>query len=392
MIMTKIAYFDCPTGISGDMTLGALVDAGLNLDQLRGELSKLTVAGWEIGAERVVRHGLSGTKVHVHAPEQHGHRHLSDIAAMVERSALDADVQERALAVFTRLADAEAAVHGTTREDIHFHEVGALDAIVDIVGAVVGLKLLGVERVYAGALPLGSGWTRSAHGEIPIPAPATLRLLQAVSAPITPDTTPFELVTPTGAALLAELATWQRPPMQLSMIGYGWGGRDLGRPNAVRLWLGEEGATQRGQDQVVLLQTNIDDQPATQLAYVAEQLLAHGALDVWWTPIAMKKGRSATMLSVLVPPAGEDAAVAAIFRETTSLGMRRQLIERWTCERRFRSVETAWGPVQVKEQWWQGELLGTSPEYDDCARIAREHGVPLRAVYAAVEEGLRHDR
>jgi hypothetical protein len=390
--MTKIAYFDCPTGISGDMTLGALVDAGLSLDQLRGELEKLNVDGWEIGAERLVRHGLSGTKVHVHAPEQHVHRHLSDIAAILQRSTLDADVQERALAVFTRLADAEAAVHGTTRDEIHFHEVGALDAIVDIVGVVVGLKLLGVERVYAGALPLGSGWTRSAHGEIPIPAPATLRLLQAVHAPVTPDTTPFELVTPTGAALLAELATWERPPMQLLTTGYGWGGRDLGRPNAVRVWLGEEAATQRGQDQVVLLQTNIDDQPATQLAYVAEQLMTNGALDVWWTPISMKKGRSAAMLSVLVTPTGEDAAVAAIFRETTSLGVRRQPIERWTCERRFRTVETAWGPVQAKEQWWQGELLGTAPEYDDCARIAREHDVPLRVVYAAVEEALHHGR
>jgi len=390
--MTKIAYFDCPSGISGDMTLGALLDAGLNLNQLRDELGKLNVEGWQIGAERLVRHGLTGTKVHVHAPEQHVHRRLSDIAAILQRSTLDADVQARALAVFTRLADAEAAVHGTTREEIHFHEVGALDAIVDIVGVVAGLQLLGVERVYAGALPLGSGWTRSAHGEILIPTPATLRLLQAVSAPTTPDTTPFELVTPTGAALLAELAVWQRPSMQLSAIGYGWGGRDLGRPNAVRVWLGEETAAQRGQDQVVLLQTNIDDQPATQLAYVAEQLMANGALDVWWTPISMKKSRSATMLSVLVPPMSEDAAVTAIFRETTSLGMRRQLIERWTCERRFRTVETAWGPVQAKEQWWQDELLGTSPEYDDCARIAREHGVPLRAVYAAVEEALRHGR
>ncbi len=388
--MTKIAYFDCPSGISGDMTLGALVDAGLDLDQLRAELQKLNVAGWEIGAERVVRHGLTGTRLHVHAPEQHVHRHLSNIAAILERSTLDHDVQARALAVFARLADAEAAVHGTTREEIHFHEVGALDAIVDIVGAVVGLKLLGVEQVYSSALPLGSGWTRSAHGEIPIPAPATLRLLQAVNAPTTPDTTPFELVTPTGAALLAELATFKRPDMRLGAIGYGWGGREMDRPNAVRVWLGETAAARRGQDQVVLLQTNIDDQPATQLAYVAEQLLHGGALDVWWTPISMKKSRSALMLSVLVSLPGEDGAVATIFRETTSLGVRRQTIERWTCERRFRTITTSWGAVQAKEQWWNGELLGTTPEYEDCARLAREHGVPLRTVYAAVEEALRH--
>lgn len=388
--MAKIAYFDCVSGISGDMTLGALVDAGLDIDQLRTELQKLNVDGWEISAEQVVRYGITGTRVHVHAPEQHIHRHLSDIAAILRNSTLDVDVQARALAVFTRLADAEAAVHGTTREEIHFHEVGALDAIVDIVGVVISLKLLGIDRVYASALPLGSGWTQSAHGRIPIPAPATLRLLQAVGAPMTPDTTPFELVTPTGAALLAELATFEQPEMRLQATGYGFGGRDIGRPNAVRLWIGEEVVTQRGQDRVVLLQTNIDDQAAIQLAYVAEQLMANGALDVWWTPITMKKGRSAVMLSVLVSPADEDAAVTTIFRETTSLGIRRQPLERWTCERTFRTVTTQWGEVRVKEQRWQGKLLGTSPEYEDCAKIAREHGVPLRMVYAAVEEELRH--
>jgi uncharacterized protein (TIGR00299 family) protein len=393
--MTKIAYFDCFSGISGDMTLGALVDAGVHVEQLGNELEKLNVDGWHISAERVVRYGIAGTRMHVDAPEQHVHRHLSDIADILHSSTLDADVQARALAVFTRLADAEAAVHGTTREEVHFHEVGALDAIVDIVGAVIGLKLLGVEQVYASALPLGSGWVDAAHGRIPIPGPATLRLLQAVDAPVLDDTTPFELVTPTGAALLAELATFERPQFRIGATGYGFGGRDIGRPNAVRVWLGELSTVQHGQDQVVLLQTNIDDQAPMQLAYVAERLLhpqagTHGALDVWWTPITMKKGRSAVMLSVLVLPAGEDAAVATIFRETTSLGIRRQPLERWTCQRTIRAVTTPWGDVHVKEQRWGGELLGTTPEYDDCATIARTQNVPLRAVYAAVEEALRH--
>lgn len=387
--MSKIAYFDCVSGISGDMALGALLDAGADLDRLRAELEKLNVDGWELGAEKVVRYGITGTKAHVHAPEQHVHRHLSDIAEILVHSTLDTDVQKGALAVFTRLADAEAAVHGTTREAIHFHEVGALDAIVDIVGVVIGLRLLGVDHVYASPLPLGSGWIRSAHGEIPVPAPATLRLLQTVNAPTTADTTPFELVTPTGAALLAELATFERPELQLKTIGYGFGGRDIGRPNALRLWIGERATDPRGQDRVVLLQTNIDDQPATQLAYVAEQLMRLGALDVWWTPITMKKGRSAVLLSVLVAPAVEDQIVTTIFRETTSLGVRRQPLERWTCERSVRTVMTPWGEARVKEQRWQGELLGTSPEYEDCARIAREHGVPIRSVYAAVEEALR---
>jgi uncharacterized protein (TIGR00299 family) protein len=397
--MARIAYFDCFSGISGDMTLGALVDAGLDLAQLERELRKLNVAGWEIAAERVVRYGIAGTKIHVHTQEQHVHRHLRDIAQILAASALDADIQDRALAIFTRLADAEAAAHGTSRDEVHFHEVGALDAIVDIVGTVIGLKLLGIEQIYASPLPLGSGWINAAHGQIPVPGPAVLHLLGAVQAPIEPDTTPFELVTPTGAAILAELAIFARPALILTTTGYGFGGRDIGRLNAARVWIGEQRSAQQIQadspeqtrDEVILLATNIDDQPAEQLAYVAEHLLNRGALDVWWTPIGMKKGRSALMLSVLIRPADEHTAVAAIFRETTSLGIRRQPLERWICARTIRHVETPWGIVHVKEQQWQGEQLGVAPEYDDCARIARQHNIPLRAVYAAVQEAINHE-
>lgn len=391
--MSRIAYFDCFSGISGDMTLGALIDAGLDLDQLRTELDKLKLSGWQLHAERVVSYGIAGTRLHVETAEQHVHRRLSDIAEILGASALDADVHDRAMAVFTRLADAEATVHGTEREQIHFHEVGALDAIIDIVGAVAGLKLLGVSEVYASALPLGSGWINAAHGRIPVPGPAVLQLLGAVQAPLQPDQTPFELVTPTGAALLAELARFTQPPLLLQATGYGLGQRDIGRLNAVRLWLGGPSATRREtsptpQDQVILLETNIDDQPAEQLAYAAERLLAAGALDVWWTPIGMKKSRSALMLSVLARPDAEPALVELIFRETTSLGVRRQPLARWTCERAVHSVATAWGDVRVKEQRWRGELLGSAPEYEDCARIAREQSVPLREVYALVQRTL----
>lgn len=388
--MPRIAYFDCFSGISGDMTLGALIDAGLEIDRLRNELHKLNVEGWEIEAERVVRYGIAGTRLHVRMAEQHVHRHLADIATILRASDLDADVQQRALAIFTRLAEAEATVHGTTPDEVHFHEVGALDAIVDIVGSAISLQLLGVEQVYASALPLGSGWINAAHGRIPIPGPAVLQLLGAVNAPLLPDDTPFELVTPTGAAILAELATFERPAMRVAATGYGFGGRDIGRLNAVRVWIGETEAQAPNRlqplEQVVLLATNIDDQPGEQLAYVAERLMRDGALDVWWTPIGMKKSRSAVLLSVLVRPADEAAAVDAIFRETTSLGIRRQPLERWTCERTIRSVATPWGEVRVKEQRWQGTVLGAAPEYEDCARLAREHGVPLRAVYAAAQE------
>lgn len=399
--MKRIAYFDCFSGISGDMMLGALVDAGLELMQLEAELRKLNVEGWEIAAERVVRYGIAGTKLHVRTTEQRVHRHLGDIEQILAGSTLDTEVQQRALAIFTRLADAEAAVHGTTRDNVHFHEVGALDAIVDIVGAAIGLKLLGIEQVYASALPLGSGWVSAAHGRIPVPGPAVLHLLGAINAPLQADTTPFELVTPTGAALLAELAIFERPAMTLTTTGYGFGERDIGRINAVRVWLGETAAAGRSpassepgaesEDQVVLLATNIDDQPAEQLAYVAERLLAEGALDVWWTPIGMKKGRSALMLSALVRPAGEQAAVETIFRETTSLGIRRQPLQRWICSRAIRQVITQWGAVRAKEQRWQDRLLGVAPEYEDCARIALQHGIPLRTVYLAVQEAIRHE-
>ncbi|MDP9309772.1 MAG: nickel pincer cofactor biosynthesis protein LarC [Chloroflexota bacterium] len=397
--MARIAYFDCFSGISGDMTLGALVDAGLDLMLLRTELAKLNVPGWSIEAERVVRYGIAGTRLHVRTEEQQTHRHLSDIAHILAASTLSADVQARALAIFSRLADAEAAVHGTTREQVHFHEVGALDAIVDIVGVVIGLKLLDVDAVYASPLPLGRGWINAAHGRIPVPGPAVLQLLGAVHAPLQPDDTPFELVTPTGAALLAELATFEQPALNIAAAGYGFGGRDIGRLNAVRVWIGEVTTTHAGptQDQVVLLETNIDDQPGEQLAYVAERLLGLAeaadsswprALDVWWTPIGMKKGRSAIMLSVLVRPADEEAIVTTIFRETTSLGLRRQPVERWTCARNVRTVTTAWGSVRVKEQRWGDELLGAAPEYEDCAALARAHHVPLRSVYAAAQEAL----
>jgi hypothetical protein len=387
----KIAYFDCFSGISGDMTLGALLDAGLELEQLTVELHKLNVAGWKLAVERVVRYGIAGTRLRVHTDEQQSHRHLSDITDILRASALAPDVQQRAIAIFTRLATAEAVVHGTTADQVHFHEVGALDAIVDIVGVVIGLKLLHIANVFASSLPLGTGWVNAAHGRIPVPGPAVLQLLGAVNAPLKPDTTPFELVTPTGAAILAELATFEQPPMTIMATGYGFGGRDIGRLNAVRVWLGEQPLANKvdsSRDNVILMQTNIDDQPAEQLGYVVERLLTLGALDVWWTPIGMKKGRSAYMLSVLTRPADEQRIVAVIFRETTSLGIRRQPIERWVCERSIRSVTTRWGDVRVKEQRWAGELLGVAPEYEDCAAIARTHDVPLRVVYTVVQEAL----
>jgi pyridinium-3,5-bisthiocarboxylic acid mononucleotide nickel chelatase len=405
--MVKAIYFDCFSGISGDMALGALLDAGLPIDALRAELGKLDLAGWALDAERGMRRFLAGTRAHVHAPEQAAHRHLADVRAIVDGSTLAPDVKLRSLRVFTMLADAESQIHGIPAEQVHFHEVGALDAIADVVGVVAGLALLEVAEVYASPLPLGSGWVRAAHGLLPIPAPAVLALLAAAGAPTLPDTTPFELVTPTGAALLAALATWSRPPMRIERVGYGLGARDLERPNALRVWLGHletrdlgletwimpgrekaashevplQASSLKPQASVVLLETNIDDQSPEQIAYAVERLLELGALDAWMTPIQMKKGRLATLLAALVPADLEEAAVALIMRETTTLGVRRRVAERYICDREIVAVETPLGPVRVKRKRWRGEDLGAAPEYEDCARLARAHGIPLHDVY-----------
>jgi len=393
--MPFVAYWDCFSGISGDMALGALLDAGLDPDALRAELGRLNLPGWELSAQRDVRYGISGTYVRVRTQEQSTHRHLADIRAILERSSLAPVVRDRALRVFTRLAEAEGAVHGMSPEAVHFHEVGALDAIVDVVGVVAGLRLLGVEQVYASPLPLGGGWINAAHGRIPAPGPAVLALLGAVGAPTVDDDIPFELVTPTGAALLAELATWRRPALRLAQTGYGFGTRDTGRLNAVRVWLGESAAGTAGArnalEQVVLLETNLDDQTGEQMAFAAEELLRMGALDVWWQPIGMKKGRPGVLFSVLSTLEREPELVERLFRETTTLGIRRSTVERWTSEREIRTVQTEWGVVRVKVKRWNGREIQSAPEYEDCARLARETGVPLRAIYAAAErqaEGL----
>ncbi|MEO7911583.1 MAG: nickel pincer cofactor biosynthesis protein LarC [Roseiflexaceae bacterium] len=390
--MSNAIYFDCFSGISGDMALGALLDAGLSLDALRTELDKLQLDGWSVDAERGIRRYLSGTRALVHAPEQAIHRHLSDVQSIIDASALAPELKQRAIHVFTLLAAAEGQVHGIPAGQVHFHEVGALDAIIDIVGVVAGLALLGINEVYASALPLGTGWTRAAHGALPLPAPAVLALLAGARAPTIPDDTLFELVTPTGAALLAGLAEFRRPPLRIERVGYGLGARDLERPNVLRVWLGEtDKPTKRQADKQigansislppVLLETNIDDQPAEQLAYAVERLFALGALDAWLAPIQMKKGRAATLLSALVPAELEDAAVALLMRETSTLGLRRRAVERHVAEREIVDVETPLGPVRIKHKRWQGQDMGAAPEYEDCARLAREHGLPLREVY-----------
>jgi len=367
------------------MLLGALLDAGLPLEQLQAALATLPIRGWEVAATREARQAVGGTRALVRYDEaQQPHRHLADILALIAGSGLPAPVQDRAAAVFQRLARAEAHVHGTTPEEVHFHEVGAIDSIIDIAGVTAGLHLLGIERVYASALPLGGGTIRVAHGELPVPAPATLEILAEAHVPTRPHPAQVELLTPTGAALLAELASFEQPPMAVSAVGYGFGARQVPPLNAVRLWLGEL-AEPVLQDEAVLLETNLDNATGEALGYVLGRLLEAGALDAWCTPIYMKKNRPGVLLSALAAPAQAHELALLILRETPTLGVRRQLVQRSIAGRSVATVETPWGAVRVKVKLLGGEEVTAAPEYDDCARLAREAGVPWQGVHAAAQ-------
>lgn len=385
---TRIAYFDCFSGASGDMLLGALLDAGLPLERLQAALATLPASGWGLAAAREARQGIWGTRAQVSYDEAHQpHRHLGDILTLIDGSELPEAVKGRAAAVFRRLARAEAHVHGTTPDEVHFHEVGAIDSIVDIAGVVAGLHLLGVEQVYASPLPLGGGTVRVAHGELPVPAPATLEILAEARVPTRPHPAQVELLTPTGAALLAELARFAQPAMVVDAVGYGFGTRQVPAFNAVRLWLGQaDEPAPWEEDEAVLLETNLDDTTGEALGYVQGRLLEAGALDAWFTPITMKKSRPAVMLSVLAPPPRAPELAGLILRETTTLGVRWQSVRRTIAGRAIETVETPWGAVRVKVKQLAGRPLSAAPEYEDCARLAREAGVPWQEVYKAAQE------
>ncbi len=384
--MLTVLYLDLFSGAGGDMLLGALLDLGLALDDLRSDLARMSLSGYELEAERRVGHGLSGTQLHVRDLAQaHPARHLHDVRRLIEESTLSEQVKRTALAVFERLARAEARVHGVPVDEIHFHELGAVDSLVDIVGFIAGLERLGIERVFASPVPLGSGTVETEHGLLPVPAPATLALLAEAQAPTRPHPARTEIVTPTAAALLAELATFAYPPLRVRAVGYGFGQKEFPWANVVRAWMGEvEADTDAGRDRVMLLQCNLDDATGETLGYVMERLFAAGALDVWFTPVQMKKNRPGVVLSALARSEQADALAQVILRETPTLGLRVQAVERIVAERRVREVETPWGKVRVKEKWLAGQCVAVSPEYEDCARIAREQGIPLQRVFAAV--------
>jgi hypothetical protein len=388
--MTKIVYLDCFSGISGNMTLGALLDCGIPQDDFRKELEKIGVGGYRLEIRETVKAGLRGLFVDVQMDATQPHRHLSDIEAIIHSSGVSQRVRERSLLVFRKLAQAEAKAHGEPVEKIHFHEIGAVDAIVDVVGSAICLEMLGVEKVYSSAVHIGAGTVQTAHGLLPVPAPATAELLKGF--PVYGRDVDAELVTPTGAALLAALAdsAGDAPPMSIDCVGYGAGSRDLPWANLLRATVGEAlapGAAAKpaagASDRVMIVEANIDDMNPQFYEHVAERLFEAGAVDVFLTPIQMKRNRPAVMLSLMVDESKLDGALGILFSETTTIGVRMHPVERRKLDREESSVETPFGPVQVKIARWDGRVMNVAPEYRDCLRIAEEKNVPLKDVYQA---------
>ena len=384
----NIAYFDAFSGISGDMVVGALLDLGVSLDVLRTEFAKLPVAGYAISQSERIQSGVRAVKfdVEVHAAQHE--RHFLSIAEMLKASALSSGVKETALKIFTRLAEAEAQVHNVTLEDVHFHEVGAVDSILDIVGAAIGLEALGIEMLYTSPLPMGSGFVSSRHGTLPIPGPATTELVKGL--PVRFEDGQSELVTPTGAAIVAALAQPKPPPLTISKIGYGAGTRTLpDRPNLLRLCIGQPVSELR-QEQLLVLETNIDDLNPEWYEHVMEQLFAAGARDVFLTPIHMKKNRPGMFLWVLCEPKDQGQLSHIIFTETSTLGVRSYPVDRFALRREQKDVHTRYGTVRVKIAYQPNGQINIAPEYDDCKGIAREKNIPLKLVYElAVQEAQR---
>ena len=386
-----LLYFDCFSGASGDMILGALLDAGLPLEEVRRALGSLAVDREAVWTERVRRAGVSATKLHVrgecgaghdHA-HAHPHRTLGEIAGLIDASALSPAGKARAKALFGRLADAEAAVHGTSPDRVHLHEVGALDSIVDIVGAVYGLEALGVDEIVASPLNVGSGTIACAHGVFPVPGPATVRLLEG--APIYAGTQQAEMVTPTGALLVTAYADrfGPLPPMRVRQVGYGAGAREFpDMPNLLRVLIGEADAAGPAA-RVVVIEAEIDDMNPQIFGVLMDRLLAAGALDVFYTSIQMKKNRPGTLLSIVAPPEQRDALTALVFRETTTIGVRYAEMQRECLDRETVSVDTPVGRVRIKVARRDGAVLNAAPEFDDCVRLAAESGTPVKDVQAA---------
>jgi uncharacterized protein (TIGR00299 family) protein len=398
-----LAYFDCFSGISGDMTLGALIDLGVPLNWLKESIAALPLSGFDITVKEVEYNGIHAKRVEVDAHGHHHHRHFADIRTLIAESPLPEPVKATAQSIFRRLAEAEAGIHGCSPEEVHFHEVGAVDAIVDIVGTALCLSRLGITEIAAAAVPNGRGFVDCRHGRLPVPAPATVAILKGV--PTYGTEVEYELTTPTGAAILSTVAKTfgPMPPMTIAGIGYGAGRRNLDPgPNLLRVMLGERGADRSGvanefkQDQIVVVESSIDNMNPEIFGFLMDRLFAEGALDVAWIPIQMKKSRPGTMLQVLCRRAQLSPIARCILTETTSLGVRYHEAGRYFVERDLITFESSFGPVAVKRiRYPQGEVR-IVPEYDVCKQIALAKQIPLRTVYDTVvreaAERIRPDK
>lgn len=412
----KVLYYDCFCGISGDMNLGALIDLGVHKEYLIKEISKLNLdCEYEIKIEKDIKKGITGTKVdvilkkegnhkhehydhheghehdeHNHPSEHNDHRNLKDIENIINTSGLSERVKKISLDMFMRIAEAEAAVHGKSIYEVHFHEVGAVDSIIDIVGAAVALDYLKVDKIMASPVQMGGGFVKCAHGLMPVPAPATVKILKGI--PIKSGIVSFETTTPTGAAILAENVIEFTDKIEFSVekIGYGIGNRDLEIPNVLRVYLGKEEKREEIEEQYIL-ETNIDDMNPELYSYVEERLFDMGALDVFKTPIIMKKGRPAIKLSILVNDKKEKDVLEVIFRETTSIGVRKFKVEKIMLDREFSKVKTEYGEVNVKNSYYKGELVKYKAEYEDCKKIAKQNNIPITKVYREVHKVIEEN-
>lgn len=405
----KALYLECPTGISGDMFLGALIHLGVDIDYIQSELNKINLSNYSINVELVKKNSLQGIKFNVNYSEEQPHRHLRDIVKLIETSPLNSRVKKISLDAFQLLASAEAKIHGTSVEKVHFHEVGAIDSIIDIVGAAIALDLLDVEFIYSSPVPLGNGFVHCQHGLIPVPAPATLELIQQAGIPITQTKVQGELVgelvTPTGAALLAVLVKefGSSPLKSITQIGYGAGSKDLPIPNLLRVTLGEidQGSktlcfdeksftSTLNQDEVILLETNIDDMNPEYYPFLFEKALSLGALDIFLTPVIMKKGRPGNILTVVCHPSDLDKMTELILKETSSLGIRYRREQRFKSYKHMITTQLNGQHIKVKYTTTKDNvILNIAPEYEDCKNAALATGISLKEIYDEVKSLAR---
>jgi len=377
----KTIYFDCFSGISGDMIIGALLDLGLDIRFLENELKKLSLKDYKIRAKRIAKGGISAIKLDVieeGGKRHHYERNLKEINKIIDNSKLDSEIKSKVKKIFLKIAIAESKIHKKSINDVHFHEIGAIDTIIDVAGAVIGFKKLGIEKIFCSKLNVGTGFVEFSHGKWPVPAPATAELLKGV--PIYNNGIEAELVTPTGAAIITTLSSWfgELPSMKIEKIGYGAGTKDLRQPNVLRAYLGE---TKMENEKINVIETNIDNMNPEIHPYVMNRLLGNGALDAYLTNILMKKGRPAVKLTVLCRISDTDEMCKIIFDETATLGVRVYPVERKVLQREIKTVKTKYGKVRLKVSKLDGKIKNIAPEFEDCASIARKKRIPLKKVY-----------